>query len=54
MGGLEKTLYLNASDITIKRNFMENYTYHVRPDIANTTSITNIINRNRITIKEYK
>ena len=39
MGGLEKTLYLNASDHTIKRNFIENYTYHVRPDIANTTSM---------------
>ena len=38
MGGLEKTLYLNASDVTMRRNFLENYTYHVRPELANTTS----------------
>ena len=38
MGDLEKTLYLGASDITMKRNFIENYTYHVRSDIADATS----------------
>ena len=34
MSGLEKTLYLKASDESMKRNFIENYTYHVRSDIA--------------------
>ncbi len=38
LGGMEKTLYLKASDKTIKRNFMENYTYHASPDIGNTKS----------------
>lgn len=38
MGGLEKTLYLGASDETVKRNFIENYTYRVKPDISDADS----------------
>lgn len=38
LGGMEKTLYLRASDNTIKRNFIENYTYHTRPSIAATSA----------------
>ncbi|MBR4080749.1 MAG: alpha/beta hydrolase [Clostridia bacterium] len=29
-----QSLYLGASDATIRRNFMENYTYRVRPELA--------------------
>ena len=36
LGGMEESLYLNASDETVKRNFLENYTYHTRPELANT------------------
>lgn len=36
MGDLGNTLYLKATDESVMRNFMENYTYHVRPEIANT------------------
>lgn len=28
------SLYMKASDETVRRNFMENYTYHTRPEIA--------------------
>lgn len=38
MGGLEKTLYLGASDETMKRNFLENYTYRTRHEIADTSA----------------
>lgn len=34
----ETSMYLKASDESVKRNFMENYTYHTRPEIANTKS----------------
>ena len=27
-------MYMNASDESVKRNFLENYTYHTRPEIA--------------------
>lgn len=29
-------LYLKANPISIKRNFLENYTYHTRPELADT------------------
>jgi len=32
--GLSNGLYMNASDETIDRNFIENYTYKTRPEIA--------------------
>ncbi len=32
--GLGGKIYIKASDETVKRNFMENYTYHTRPEIA--------------------
>lgn len=38
LGDLEKSMYLNASDESVKRNFMENYTYHARPEIADSKS----------------
>ena len=32
--GMMDSLYMDASDETVKRNFMENYTYRTRPEIA--------------------
>ena len=32
--GLTNGLYMNASDETVNRNFIENYTYKTRPEIA--------------------
>ena len=32
--GMMDSLYMKASDETVKRNFMENYTYCTRPEIA--------------------
>lgn len=32
--GMMDSLYVRASDETVKRNFMENYTYRTRPEIA--------------------
>lgn len=29
-------IYLKANPVSIKRNFLENYTYHTRPELANT------------------
>ena len=38
--GMTKSIYLNASDETINRNFIENYTYRTRPEIVqNTTKV---------------
>ena len=34
LGDFETSMYLRASDESVKRNFMENYTYHARPGIA--------------------
>lgn len=31
---MSKDMYLRAGDETVKRNFMENYTYRTRPEIA--------------------
>lgn len=36
--GMMDSLYMRASDHSVKRNFMENYTYHTRPEISNTTT----------------
>lgn len=32
--GMMDSLYMRASDETVRRNFMENYTYRTRPEIA--------------------
>lgn len=32
--GMKDALYLNSTDETVKRNFMENYTYHASPNVA--------------------
>ncbi len=32
--GMMNSLYMDASDETVRRNFMENYTYRTRPEIA--------------------
>ena len=32
--GMMDSLYMNTSDENVKRNFMENYTYRTRPEIA--------------------
>lgn len=34
LGDMEESLYLKASDESVKRNFTENYTYRTRPGIA--------------------
>lgn len=34
LGDMEKTLYLQASDETINRNYLQNYTYRTRKEIA--------------------
>ena len=36
------SLYLNASKNSIDRNFMENYTYHARPEIANNPTMVHL------------
>ena len=38
LGDFEKTMYLKASDESVKRNFMENYTYHARPEISKSSA----------------
>lgn len=40
--GLDKRMYLNASDESIDRNFMENYTYRTRPEIAQNTTMVHL------------
>lgn len=35
-------IYLQASDNSIDRNFLENYTYHTRPDIANNETVVHL------------
>ena len=40
--GMMDSLYMNASDETIKRNFMENYTYHTRPEIAKNETMVHL------------
>ena len=37
--GMMDSLYLDASDETLKRNFLENYTYRTRPEIADTEAM---------------
>lgn len=34
--GMMDSMYMKATDTTIDRNFTENYTYHTRPEIAET------------------
>lgn len=34
LGDFEKTLYMQATDETIKRNLLQNYTYRIRKEIA--------------------
>lgn len=34
LGDFETSMYLRASDESVKRNFLENYSYHARPGIA--------------------
>lgn len=36
--GMMDSLYLKASDETVKRNYIENYTYRTRPEIAESKS----------------
>ena len=40
--GMMDQLYMQASDETVKRNFMENYTYRVRPELAAATSVVHL------------
>lgn len=38
LGGMAESLYLGASNESVRRNFLENYTYRTRPEIADTTA----------------
>ena len=40
--GMMDSLYMNASDETVKRNFMENYTYRTRPEIAQNQTMVHL------------
>ncbi|MBE6759920.1 MAG: alpha/beta hydrolase [Ruminococcaceae bacterium] len=40
--GMMKNLYMDASDESLKRNFMENYTYHARPEISKSDSMVHL------------
>jgi pimeloyl-ACP methyl ester carboxylesterase len=40
--GMMDSLYMNASDETVRRNFMENYTYHTRPEIAQNETMVHL------------
>lgn len=40
--GMMDLLYMNASDETVKRNFMENYTYRTRPEIAKNETMVHL------------
>ena len=41
-GSFMDTMYMNASDETIRRNFMQNYTYHTRPEIAQNKTMVHL------------
>ncbi len=36
---MKESMYLNASDESVRCNFMENYTYHTRPEIAENSTM---------------
>ena len=36
------SLYMNASDTSVKRNFLENYTYRTRPEIAQNETMVHL------------
>lgn len=40
--GLDKRMYSKASDTTIDRNFLENYTYRTRPEIADNLTMVHL------------
>lgn len=40
--GMMDSLYMGASDETVKRNFMENYTYRTRPEIEQNETMVNM------------
>jgi len=40
--GMMNSLYMAASDETVRRNFMENYTYHTRPEIADNETFVHL------------
>jgi len=40
--GMMDSLYMGASNETVKRNFMENYTYRTRPEIAQNETIVHM------------
>lgn len=40
--GMMDSLYMNASDETIRRNFLENYTYRTRPEIARNETMVHL------------
>ena len=40
--GLTAGMYMNASDETVDRNFLENYTYRTRPEIAHNQTMVHL------------
>ena len=40
--GMMDSMYLKASDESVKRNFMENYTYCARPEIAQNEAMVHL------------
>lgn len=40
--GMMESLYIKASDETVKRNFMENYTYRTRPEITENETMVHL------------
>lgn len=41
-GSFMDAMYMNASDETIRRNFMQNYTYRTRPEIAQNETMVHL------------
>lgn len=41
-GKFMDAMYMNASDETVRRNFMENYTYHTRSEIAKNQTMVHL------------
>jgi len=41
-GKFMDAMYMNASDETVRRNFIENYTYHTRPEIARNQTMVHL------------
>ena len=54
--GMMESLYMKASDENVKRNFMENYTYRTRPEIAENKTMVHMWcgSKEPYALKSYK